>query len=140
MNKKHTKTLLLCMALMATNACTENTLPEKAQAMIDSYFPKCSVVLVEVESESGAEQCEVWLNDGTKIEFDTQGEWQRVSRNKSGVPESMIPHTIMEYIRKNYPGNIVTKFSRKDYGFKIELSDDMDLRFDKQCQFIEEID
>lgn len=140
MNTKLTKTLLLCLALMATTACNDKPLPGKAQATIDSYFPKCSVVLVETETESGVEQCEVWLNDGTKIEFDMEGEWQRVSRKKSGVPASMIPPAIMEYIKKNYPRNIVTKLSKKDYGYKIELSDDMDLRFDRQFQFIEEID
>jgi hypothetical protein len=35
---------------------------------------------------------------------------------------------------------VVSKLSRKPYGYKIELSNDMDLRFNLQGQFIEVID
>ena len=75
-----------------------------------------------------------------RIEFDLQGNWKRVARKKSGVPLTLIPNTIQQYVKTNYPNDVVTKFSKKDYGFKLELSDDMDLRFNKQGQFIEVVD
>ena len=69
-----------------------------------------------------------------------QGNWKRVGRKKTGIPRELIPDAIERYVKKNYPHDVVTKFSKKDYGYKLELSDDMDLRFNHQCQFIEEID
>lgn len=63
-----------------------------------------------------------------------------VAGNKTGVPQTLIPRAIMQYVRTHYPQDVVTKFSKKDYGYKLELSDDMDLRFNHQCQFIGEID
>ena len=69
-----------------------------------------------------------------------QGEWKRVSRNKTGVPARLVPPVITEYVKANYPQNIISKLSKKLYGYKIELSDDMDLRFDPQGNFIEEVD
>ena len=56
------------------------------------------------------------------------------------MPLTLIPNTIQQYVKTNYPNDVVTKFSKKDYGFKLELSDDMDLRFNKQGQFIEVVD
>lgn len=134
------KILLMSLALVVMTACADQPLPQKAQRFLDQYFPKCSVVLIETDVEEGVAEYEVWLNDGTKVEFDMWGEWRRVGRNKSGVPVAMIPDGIMQYITTHYPNNVVTKFSRKDYGYKVELSDDMDLRFNEQCQFVEEID
>lgn len=121
-------------------ACNEQDIPAGAQDFIKEYFPKSSVVLVETDNDDeGMEYC-VWLNDGTKVEFDLQGVWKRVSRNKTGVPAKLVPTTISDFVKTNYPGNIISKLSKKTYGYKIELSDDMDLRFDFQGNFIEEVD
>lgn len=128
------------LALIMMMSCKNDSIPVQARAFIDQYFPKSSVVLVEVEDEDGVKEYSVWLNDGTKIEFDMQGSWKRVGRNKTGVPASLIPDAIKQYVKTHYPNDVVTKFSKKDYGYKLELSDDMDLRFDHRCQFIEVVD
>ena len=91
------------------------------------------------DDDSEMEYC-VWLNDGTKVEFDMQGEWERVGRKKTGVPAKLIPPAIIQYVKANYPNDVVSKLSRKPYGYKIELSNDKDLRFNAQGQFIEVID
>ena len=137
------KSFVLCVLLAFMPffvACNEQDIPVGAQEFIKEYFPKSSVVLVEIDNDDeGREYC-VWINDGTKVEFDLQGEWKRVSRNKTGVPAKLVPTAIRDYVKTNYPGNIISKFSKKAYGYKIELSDDMDLRFDPQGNFIEEVD
>lgn len=131
---------LWCLTMMLVTACVDKKIPAPAEAFINQNFPKSSIVLVETDTDDeGMEYC-VWLNDGTKVEFDMQGNWKRVARKKTGVPTKMIPDSIMGYIKTKYPGNVVTKFSKKPYGYKIELSDDMDLRFNNQGHFIEEID
>ena len=118
----------------------ESNIPVPAQEFIKEYFPKSTVVLVEMDADDeGKEYC-AWLNDGTKVEFDVLGEWKRVSRNKTGVPSRLVPPVITEYVKTNYPQDIISKLSKKSYGYKIELSDDMDLRFDPQGNFIEEVD
>lgn len=132
--------LLWCLTLLLA-ACDETKIPARSRAFIDQYFPESSVVVVEMDADGdGQDEYEVWLNDGTKIDFDLQGEWKTVARNKSGVPMSLIPQQIISFVKSKYPNNVITKFSRKDYGYKLELSDDMDLRFNKQYQFIEEVD
>ena len=131
--------LMGCMAFFM--GCNEEAnIPVPAQEFIKEYFPKSTVVLVEMDADDeGKEYC-AWLNDGTKVEFDLQGEWKRVSRNKTGVPSRLVPPVITEYVKTIYPQDIISKLSKKSYGYKIELSDDMDLRFDPQGNFIEEVD
>lgn len=132
--------MLWCLTLLLAACYDEQKIPARSQAFIDKYFPESSIVIVEMEDGDDMPEYEVWLNDGTKIDFDLQGEWRVVARKKSGVPQTLIPQQIMGFIKEKYPNNVVTKFSRKDYGYKLELSDDMDLRFNKQYQFMEEVD
>jgi hypothetical protein len=137
---KYYSLIVWLLALVMMVSCEDVSVPVQATAFIDQYFPESSVVLVEIENDEGTRAYSVWLNDGTKIEFDMQGDWKRVGRKKTGVPSILIPDTIMQYVKTHYPNNVVTKFSKKEYGYKLELSDDMDLRFNKQFQFIGEID
>lgn len=129
-----------CFALLLMTACVNGQIPQRAEAFIGKNFPGCSAVLVEVGEEDDEPELRVWLTDGTRIEFDMQGEWRRVARKKSGVPQKLLPAPIVEYVKANYPNDVVTKFSKKAYGFKLELSDDIDLRFDTQGQFLEVVD
>ena len=132
--------MLWCLTLLLA-ACDDTKIPTRSRVFIDQYFPESSVVIVEMEEDDkGMNEYEVWLNDGTKIDFDLQGEWKTVARKKTGVPLTLIPQQLITFVNTNYPNNVITKFSRKDYGYKLELSDDMDLRFNKQYQFIEEVD
>lgn len=137
---KYYSLIVWLLALVMMVSCEDVSVPVQATAFIDQYFPESSVVLVEIENDEGTREYSVWLNDGTKIEFDVQGNWKRVGRKKTGVPSILIPDTIMQYVKTHYPNNVVTKFSKKEYGYKLELSDDIDLRFNKQFQFIGEID
>ena len=139
--KKGIDIIMLWCLTMLLAACDDTKIPAHSKAFIDQFFPESSVVIVEMEEDGdGLEEYEVWLNDGTKIDFDLQGEWKTVARKKTGVPLTLIPQKLITFVNTNYPNNVITKFSRKDYGYKLELSDDMDLRFNKQYQFIEEVD
>ena len=141
MRKRIWTAVLWCLTLLLTTACVDEKIPPLSKSFIDKYFPNSTVVLVEMDDDDdNGMEYSVLLNDGTKIEFDLQGEWKRVGRNKTGVPATLIPKAIMEYVKTNYPEDVITKFSKKPYGFKIELSNDEDVRFNPQGQFIEKID
>lgn len=135
------KTVLCCLTILLITACVDEKVPPRSKAFIDKYFPQSTVVLVEMDDDDDdGKEYSVLLNDGTKVEFDLQGDWKRVSRKKTGVPSTLVPKPILQYVKTNYPEDVITKLSRKPYGFKIELSNDEDVRFNPQGQFIEKID
>jgi len=131
---------LTCLTVLTLTSCADHEIPANARGFISQYFPGISIVLVEMEEDEDEMEYCVWLGDGSKVEFDMQGEWKRVGRKKTGVPASLIPTAISQYVKVNYPEEAVFKLSKKPYGYKIELSNDMDLRFTPQGQFIEVID
>ena len=141
MRKKISIVVLGCLTIWLMAACMDDKVPPSSKAFIDQYFPGMTVVLVEMDDDDdGGKEYSVCLNDGTKIEFDLQGEWKRVGRKKTGVPSTLVPSAIWEYVKTHYPEDVITKLSKKPYGYKIELSNDEDMRFTPQGQFIEKID
>lgn len=132
----HVVTLCLTI-LLTTTSCTEIEVPPTAQTFISQYFKESSVVLVEKDEDDDGEEYSVWFNDGTKVDFDLQGTWKRVSRKKTGVPAVLIPEPIAQYAKTNYPNEAIFKLSRKTYGWKIELSNDVIVKFDPQGAFLE---
>ena len=141
MRKKISIVVLGCLTIWLMAACMDDKVPASSKAFIDQYFPEMTVVLVEMDDDDdGGKEYSVYLNDGTKIEFDLQGEWKRVGRKKTGVPSTLVPSAIWEYVKTHYPEDVITKLSKKPYGYKIELSNDEDMRFTTQGQFIEKID
>ena len=141
MRKSINIVVLGCLTIWLMAACMDDKVPASSKAFIDQYFPEMTVVLVEMDDDDdGGKEYSVCLNDGTKIEFDLQGEWKRVGRKKTGVPSTLVPSAIWEYVKTHYPEDVITKLSKKPYGYKIELSNDEDMRFTTQGQFIEKID
>ena len=127
---------LLCLTMLMLTSCADKKIPAGAQDFIKQYFPDTSVVLVEIDEEDDEMEYSVWLNDGTKVDFDMQGDWKRVARKKTGVPANLIPTAIAQYMKENHSEAAVFKLSKKDYGYKIELSTDIALKFNEQGQFL----
>ncbi len=138
--RKYMLYIMWGLALLVMLSCHHTEIPVRSQNFLDQHFSRNSIILVEMDKDDEGMEYSVWLNDGTRVDFDIHGSWKRVARKKTGVPVELVPPAIMEYVKTHYPDNVVTKFSKKNYGYKLELSDDMDLRFNHQCQFIEEID
>lgn len=135
------RTLLYAALLLVLTACNRQELPPTASQFIKQHFPDASLVMVEMEEDDdNGMEYNVWLNDGTKLDFNMTGEWMQVSRKKTGVPAELVPEAIRQYVATNYPEKAIFKLKKRPYGYKIILSDDNDLRFNPQGLFLEEVD
>ena len=56
---------------------------------------------------------EVLLTDRTEIDFDSNGNWTDVDCKKAAVPEALIPVSVKEYVKTNFPQEIITKIERR---------------------------
>ena len=85
------KTVLCCLTILLITACVDEKVPPRSKAFIDKYFPQSTVVLVEMDDDDDdGKEYSVLLNDGTKVEFDLQGDWKRVIR-RQGSPLRLSP-------------------------------------------------
>ena len=126
--------LMALMCLMTSSIMADDTpipveqLPEAAKVFVKDNFKGQKIIYAEKDWNS----FECRLADGSKIEFNKKGTWKKIDRKAIAVPAGIVPETIMEYVKANFPGCDVTKIEKERYGYQIELSNDIDLRFNYQ--------
>ena len=114
-----------------------NALPTKAQTLLNNHFNGQKVMLATIESGVISRSYDVVLKNGTKLEFDKKGNLTEIDCKQATVPAQLIPQAIKEYVKDNYAGQSVKKFEIKRNEYEIELSNGLDLTFNKHFQLID---
>ncbi len=130
------------MSVTAANAFIDSytikreNLPEEAREMLDEHFPKAKVSLIKVDRHLLKKtDYDVRLTNGATIEFSNKGKWTSVDCGKRTVPEALVPKTIQKYVAKNYPDTKIVSIRKRNAGYDIGLSDNVELRFNLLGQF-----
>ena len=76
------------------------------------------------------------LNDGTEIDFYNNGTFDKVDCHTAPVPASIVPAAIQQFVKANFAGSAVVKIDKERYGYDIELSNGMELKFNHQGEFM----
>lgn len=113
------------------------TLPIKAQVLLTNYFGNQKVALATIESGVVSKSYDVVLQNGTKLEFNKKGELTEIDSKQGVVPVKLIPLSIKNYLQNNYPRQSVKKLEIKKNEYEVELSNGMDLTFNKHFQLID---
>lgn len=111
-------------------------LPAKAQAFIKKHFSEANVASVWKDTDILDQDYKVYLNDGTQIEFYFNGDWEEVKTHANNMPAAIIPSGIAQFVNANYPHTPIYKIQKKLYGYEVELSNGLDLKFNKKGQFL----
>lgn len=109
-------------------------LPAEAQTFIQKTFPGQGIAYAKIDQDFGKTTYEVHLNNGVELEFDKAGTWDKVDCNYSAVPADLIPATIANYVKTHFAGASIVKIDKERYGYDVELSNDLELKFNKQGQ------
>ena len=127
---------------MAANAgngkpISVDALPTKAQTLLNNHFNGQKVMLATIESGVVSRSYDVVLKNGTKLEFDKRGNLTEIDCKQGIVPDQLIPQAITNYLKENYEGQSVRKIeiNRKEY--EVELTNGLDLTFNKHFQLID---
>ena len=133
---KQTKVFLLTLICLLTSSFAfaddvpipVEQLPEAAKTFVHTYFKGKTIIYAEKDWNS----YECRLNDGTKIEFNKKGKWKKVDCHTTAIPDGLAPETIVNYVKTSFPDCVITKIDKERYGYDIELSNDIDLKFNYQ--------
>ena len=123
--------LMAIVCLMVSNvAKADDTpipvsqLPAAAKTFLQANFPGVNVIYAEKDWNT----YECHLQDGTKVEA-----WKKVDRERmAAVPTALVPVAIRQYVKANFPNCSVTKIDKERYGYDVELSNDIELKFSPQ--------
>ena len=75
------------------------------------------------------------MNDGTKIDFNSKGEWKSVDCKFSALPSGIIPDVIVADIAQRYPSQQPYKIEKEMGGYEIDIPG-YDLYYSSAGKFI----
>lgn len=110
-------------------------LPNQITQYIQKHFPDSQIVAAQKEDEIFSPvEYEVWLNNGTQIDFEKTTMVNIESNAK--LPASVIPNNIAEYVNSNFSSTFIVSFELDNGKQGIELNNGMELIFDDQGNFL----
>jgi len=131
--------MMLLGLLVANVAMADDTpipasqLPAAAKTFVKKHFNGKKITSAEKDATS----YECRLDDGTEIEFNRRGVWDKVDcKSRQAVPATIVPKSIQQYVKSNYADCTIKKIDKERYGYEIELSNDVELKFNKKGAFI----
>ena len=113
-------------------AITVSQLPAAAQKLLTTTFSDKKVALSKKETDLFSKSYEVIFTNGNKIEFDSDGLWEKVSCERGGVPTVLIPSFILDYVTENFHNIDIVEIERDKRGYEVEMSNGVELSFNQK--------
>ncbi|HHT04300.1 MAG TPA: hypothetical protein GX005_08310 [Bacteroidales bacterium] len=137
------RSLLIVIALFAFSSCQSqgdkviqyDKLPSKAKTFISSNFSNMSVLQVVKDAELFNSEYTVYFNEGSKIEFNSKGEWRDIEIT-SGVPQKVVPASIYSYVSKNHPNTLILELNKDNRDYEVKLDNKIEIVFNLKGEFL----
>lgn len=109
--------------------------PTEITSYVKTHFPDSDIVSIKEEKERKGTEYEVKLRNMEELEFDQDYSIKSVEAKK-GLPESVVPQKIRDYVAQNYPNRVIEEWKLKRNGQEIELDNDLEIKFDFDGNFL----
>lgn len=136
-------TLLLSLAFFASIANAYDKpidyeqLPSAAKSFIEADFPMQTIAYITKDTDLLDTAYNVHFANGMEIEFNSKGEWEEISSVSSPIDSKYIPRQIIDAVATRWPGEKFKKIERYKYGYEVELTNHLELKFDKMFRLTE---
>ena len=140
--------ILILGIVIVTTACADNDvitrnlneLPAPARTILKQQFAHTKVSYIKIDKDwFKSTTYDVQLVNGTEVSFDSKGDWTEVDGKRSEVPAFFIPMEIKKQVNEMFPGEKITKIEKDSRKYEVELTNDVELKFDRKFN-IREID
>ena len=124
---------LVCLMMVAVNAKADDrpvpvqSLPAAAKQFVAANFPGATIVYASKDYG----KYETTLSTGAQVDFTRKGAWDKVDCHTVAVPAAIVPAAIAAYVKASFPNTVITKIDKERYGYEIELSNDIELKFNQ---------
>ena len=112
-------------------------MPVAAQVFIAEHFPGQSIAVAKQEGSFIEKNYDVIFTNGNKLEFDRKGIWTNVDCRYGSVPQAIIPAPITEYVKNHFPDCKVKKIEKENRKYEVELSNDVELKFNNSYELVD---
>ena len=140
MKKLFIYTLFLGMVL-ANTSCSKDKQNNTINDFVRTYFPQTEVLASIMDGLD----YDVTLKDYTQIGFDGnlfgKLEWDEVDCKHASiytsVPATLVPPQITDYVSRIHAEQTIVKISKDTRGWDIELSNGIEIEFDKKYNVVD---
>lgn len=115
---------------------TYDQLPESAKAIVAAHFDVSQVAYVTLDKDISDWEYDVKFNDGCSLEFNKAGELKKVDCKAAEVPAALVPAPVQEYVKAHFPSAFITEWGKDDRGYKAELNNGLELKFNRSYEFV----
>ncbi|MDR2472495.1 MAG: PepSY-like domain-containing protein [Tannerella sp.] len=119
-------------------AITTNELPQMSREFLNTHFRGVEVSLIIRDKEAFSTDYTVHLANGFEVDFLKSGDWDDVDGHLKPIPESvltLLPDGINTYLSGQFAEAKIVEVNKENYGYEIELSNGLDIRFSKDGAF-----
>lgn len=102
-----------------------SSLPQNTQDFISTHFKNVEVSYIERDWE----EIEVYLANGTQIDFFPNGEWKEV-KTYGNMPTTILPANVLATVNKTYPQAAIIKIEKQFTIYEVKLNNMMELYID----------
>lgn len=142
MMKSYIVSGIFAIALLMTACSDKPVVPEQLPAPVKTFiqqqYPGGAITFAQKDLELTGWKYEVFMADGTHIEFDTDDAWDKIEGSITNpVPTALIPAPIVTHLQANYPDAMVLKIDKERNGYEVELANGLELKYNKQGALME---
>lgn len=133
--------LLSVLLVFSITSCVDDKiipatdLPQEISTYLESHFPENTVVQATVDNELFSKSYEVILKDNTTLKFNSKNKITDIEAT-SKLPNSVIPIQILDYVKTNYPNEVITDWELEDKNQQVELDNGITLEFTMEGEFL----
>ncbi len=133
---------IFALALLMTG-CSDKPvppaqLPAPIQSFVQQYFPGQTITFAQKDLELTGWKYEIFLADGTHIDFDTDDMWDKIECPLTNpIPTAIIPPPVATTIQANYPDAMITKIDKELNGYEVDLANGLELKFNNQGAIVD---
>lgn len=111
--------------LYADSIISPDSLPALAKDFLQKNF-KAQISLVLEDKNS----YEVYLNDGTELEFDIDGSWREIEAKLTPINADILPYHLATIVKNEFPNMLLKEVEKKINYYKIEFANGFELVID----------
>ena len=112
-------------------------LPSAAKSFIEADFARQTISCITKDTDLLDTAYNVHFANGLEVEFNSKGEWKEISCASSPIDSKYIPRQIIEAVASRWPGEKFKKIERYKYSYEVELTNSLELKFDKKFRLTE---